>query len=60
MAPAGFHLHFLFLIWMSVDSCFVISHRELLDIVSGRLGEDGEASQEPSVPLGTTGIKSSQ
>jgi hypothetical protein len=40
-APGGFlklcwiHLNFLFLIWMSVGSCFVISHRELLDIVSG-------------------------
>jgi hypothetical protein len=42
MAPAGFlkvcpvHFHF-FLIWMSIDSCFVISHRELFDIVSGHL-----------------------
>jgi hypothetical protein len=43
MVPAGFlkvcpipH-HFLFLFWMSVGSCFVISHRELFDIVSGRL-----------------------
>jgi hypothetical protein len=43
MAPADFlkvwpvHLHFPFLIWMSIRSCFVISHRELFDIVSGHL-----------------------
>jgi hypothetical protein len=43
IAPAGFlkvcpiHLHFLFLIWMSIGSCFVISHRELFHIVPGHL-----------------------
>jgi hypothetical protein len=43
MVPAGFlrvwpiHLHFLFLTWMSIGSCSVISHRELFDIVSGHL-----------------------
>jgi hypothetical protein len=48
LAPWGFqsntsvsmcpvHLHFLFLIWMSIASCFVISHRELFDVVSGQL-----------------------
>jgi hypothetical protein len=43
MAPADFlkvcpiYLHFPFLIWMSIDSCFVISHRVLFDILSGHL-----------------------
>jgi hypothetical protein len=43
IAPPGFlkvcpiHLHYLFLIWMSISSCFAISHRELFDIVSASL-----------------------
>jgi hypothetical protein len=31
------HLYFLFLIWMSVGSCFVIPRRQLFDIVSGHI-----------------------
>lgn len=43
MAPAGFlrvcpiHLYFLFSIWVSIGSRFVISHKEFVDSVSGHL-----------------------
>jgi hypothetical protein len=43
IAPAGLlkvcpiHLHFPFLIWTSIGTCFVISHKELFDIVSVHL-----------------------